>query len=178
MKQLQKLNFRKIGTSGWPWIIGRNLLMFLLFLAVIELFGSCRPTRSIQAMEQADTSSSSVSDLRITEAVSDSLRTRLHLDFDTLEITIPAHQTDTPGQIRIKAIKGSVSKESKSITQRERNAHRKDTMHTEAMQTHISEEKTATNSTAAARHILWSILPLLIIAGTAIYLCLRLYNKK
>lgn len=178
MKHFEKLKSCKGGTSGWTLIVARNLLVFLIFLTVIELFGSCRPARSIQTIEQADTSSSSASDLRITEAISDSLLSRLHLEFDTLEVTIPKHHFDTPGQIHIKAIKGSVCKERKSITLRQRNTQLKDTMGIHTMKSHCVEDETTANATAGAHHILGSMLPLLLIAGTAICLFLRMCNRK
>jgi hypothetical protein len=178
MEKLDNLRFRKIGTCGWPLIVGRNQLVSLMMLAVIGLLGSCRPARSIHTIEQADTSSSSASDLRIIEAVSDSLLTQLYLEFDTLEISIPSHHADSPQHVRVKAIKGRVSKERKYMTQRLRNTHRKDTMSIHAMQSHRLEDKVSTNSTTGTHHILWSVLPLMLIAGTAIYLCMRLYNRK
>lgn len=166
------MNIPKFDTSDWPFIIGRNLLMFLLFLTVIELFGSCRSHKSIQTKEETGITTSRTTDLQITEALSDSTLASLQLDFDTLEIIAPTKQ------IRIRAVKGRVSHQRNSIKQQQRVTRRADSAQTAASQSRHTEEKTTATPPASPGNLLINMLPMLLITGAAIYLCHRLKNKS
>ena len=82
----------------------------LIFFFVLALITSCRSQKNLQSDTTISVDSVAQSSIHRTTAVLDSMGTRFNFDFDTLTISVARQVATIPEIIRLKAVKGSVSK--------------------------------------------------------------------
>lgn len=191
------MNIRKIDTTSFAFIMGRSLLMFLVFLTIILIVGSCRSSRSLRSEAATTTSLTHVGRQQILEALTDSMLAQLDLDFDTLEYhtsspytradhananhTLTNNHRDTPDAIaiptatrKIKIVNGKVRSRNRTVSRSASVIQSQDSATCTATSQLNTDEKASRDNESTAFSLPAHILPALIIAGLTIYfICIR-----
>jgi len=198
----QAMNIRKIDTTSFAFIMGRSLLMFLVFLTIILIFGSCRSSRSLRSEAATTTSLTHVGRQQILEVLTDSMLAQLDLDFDTLEYhtsspytladhnradhaianhTLTNNHRDTPDAIaiptatrKIKIVNGKVRSRNRTVSRSASVTQSQDSVTCTATSQLNTDEKASRDNESTAFSLPAHILPAIIIAGLTIYfICIR-----
>lgn len=175
------MNFRKINTSSPTFIVLNSLLVFLAFLAIILIFGSCRSSRSVSSEAGASVSQTQVSSQQAIEALTDSMLAQLDLDFDTLEFCssrisditnlpeVPDVMNFPTATHKIRIVNGKVRSHSRSVTHNASVTRSNDSVTYSATARQHTYEKASREGETPSIGLLGYILPVLILAGLAIY---------
>lgn len=158
-----------------------KLSTLILALSLTALCASCRAKKEIAAESRNDTDSVAATVASLRTFKTDTAMRHISFDFDTLEITIQRHATDTSlyatplnETVRIRAVGGRLADRRKQTRNAIAGYNRLDTVayrHTSASST---AEHTATTSVAeppdTTRIILTLAALILIVSGIALYL--------